>query len=83
MAKALTGDDTQERTLRQLLVVARARGEEVFDRAYGLVRMRRAGMYLDQHPEWRSLQAFFEAGFRPPTHQEAADSITLRFGTED
>ena len=83
MARTLTDEDAQERTLRQLLVVARARAEEVFDRAYGLVRITRAGVYLDQHPEWRSLQAFFEAGFRPPTHQEAADIIIRMFGEED
>ena len=45
--------------------------------------MKRAGVDLDQHPEWKSLQVFYEMGVRPPTHQEAADSITLRFGTED
>ena len=83
MAKALTGDDTQERTLRQLLFIAKARAEEVFDRAYGLVRMRRAGVDLDQHPDWKTLQAFFEAGVRPPTHQEAADIIIGIFWEED
>ena len=74
VARTLTDEDENGRTLRQLLSIARARGEEVFDRAYGLVRMRRAGVYLDQHPEWRSLQAFFEAGFRPPTHQRRRTS---------
>ena len=39
-------------------------------------------MDLDQHPEYRSLQSFFEAGVRPPTHQEAAD-IIARFGERD
>ena len=80
VARTLTDEDAQERTLRQLLVVAQARAEEVFDRVYGLVRMTRAGVDLDQHPDWKTLQAFFEAGFRPPTHQEAADIITPMFG---
>ena len=66
VARTLTEDDAQERTLCQLLVIARGRAEEVFDRAYGLVMITRAGVDLDQHPEWKSLQAFFEAGFRPP-----------------
>ena len=62
VARTLTDEDAQERTLRQTAgCIARARAEEVFDRAYGLVRITRAGVYLDQHPEWRSLQAFFEA----------------------
>ena len=39
--------------------IARARTEETFDRAYGLVRMKRAGVDLDQHPEWKSLQVFY------------------------
>ena len=38
---------------------------------------------LDQHPEYRSLQAFLEAGVRPPTHQEAADIISQMFGARD
>ena len=83
VARALTGDDAQERTLRQILSIAIGRAEEVFDRAYGLVRIQRAGVNLDQHPEYRSLQAFFEAGFRPPTHQEAADIISQMFGARD
>ena len=83
VARTLTNEDAQERTLRQLLVVARARAEEVFDRAYGLVRITRAGVDLDQHPEWRSLQAFYDLGVRPPTHQEAADIIIRMFGEED
>ena len=75
--------DENGRTLRQLLVVARARAEEVFDRVYGLVRMTRAGVDLDQHPEFRSLQAFYEMGVRPPTHQEEADIISQMFGARD
>ena len=83
VARTLTGDDAQERTLRQILFIARARAEEVFDRVYGLVRITKAGVDLDQHPEWKSLQAFYDLGVRPPTHQEAADIIIGLFGEED
>ena len=83
MVKALTDEDGQQRTLRQLLVIGRARGEEVFDRVYGLVRIRRAGVDLNRHPEYRSLQAFYELGVRPPTHHEAADIIIQMFGGRD
>ena len=83
VAKTLKDEDEHGRTLRQLLVIARTRAEEVFDQAYGLVRMERAGVDLDQHPEYRSLQAFFELGVRPPTHQEAAVVIIARFGERD
>ena len=55
-------------------------GRRVFDRAYGLARIRRAGVDIDQHPEYRSLQAFYELEVRPPTHQEAADIFTRLFG---
>ena len=47
------------------------------------MRMERAGVDLDQHPEWRSLQAFYDLGVRPPTHQEAADIIIGLFAEED
>ena len=72
MARTLTDDDGQERTMRQLL--PRGRGEEVFDRVYGVVRMRRAGLDLDQHPEWRSLEVFYELGVRPPNRRRQTSS---------
>ena len=40
-------------------------------------------MDLDQHPEFRSLQVFYEMGGKPPTHQETADIIIRMFGEED
>ena len=70
------------RTLGQALFIARGRASEVFDRAYAMARIRRAGVDLDQHPEFRSLQAFYELGVRPPTHQEAADVLVALFGEE-
>ena len=51
VARARRVMTSQERTLRQLLVIARAKAEEVFDRVYGVVRMRKAGVDLDQHPD--------------------------------
>ena len=37
---------------------------------------------VDRDHEFRSLQAFYESGFMPPTHQEAADIIIARFGEQ-
>ena len=52
---------------------------EAFDRAYGLARIEKAGINLEQHPELRSYQYFFELGIAPPTHEEMADHIIENF----
>ena len=82
VARTLVLEDGERMTLRQRLFMARARAEEVFDRVYGLARIRRAGVDLDEHPEWKYLQTFFDAGMLPPTHQEAADTIIGMFGRD-
>ena len=82
VARTLVLEDGERMTLRQLLFMAKARAEETFDRVYGLARIRRAGVDLDEHPEWKRLQAFFDAGMLPPTHQEAADIIIGMFGKD-
>ena len=82
VARTLVLEDGERMTLGQLLFMARARAQEVFDRTYGLARIRRAGVDLDEHPEWKCLQAFFDAGMLPPTHQEAADIIIGMFGRD-
>ena len=53
VARTLTGEEAGDRTMRQLLVLARGRTAEVFDRAYGLVRIGRAGVDLEVHGEFR------------------------------
>ena len=82
VARILTGEEAGDRTMRQILVLARGRAAEVFDRAYGLRRIRRAGVDMDAHGEFRYLQAFYELGVKPPTHAEAADIIIGMFGRE-
>ena len=47
---------------------------------YGLARIRDAGVDLDQHPEYRSHQTFFEMGLEPPDHAQMADFIIGAFG---
>ena len=80
VARTLTGEEVEDRTRR--MVLARGRAAEVFDRAYGLARIKRAGVDLDAHDEYRYLQAFYELGVKPPTHEEAADIIIGMFGSE-
>ena len=82
VARTLVLEDGERMTLGQLLFMARARAEEVFDRVYGLARIQRAGVDLAQHPDWKYLQAFFDAGMPPPTHREAADIIIGMFGRD-
>ena len=53
VARTLTGEKAGDRTMRQNLVLARGRAAEVFDRAYGLRRIRRAGVDMDAHGEFR------------------------------
>ena len=47
---------------------------------YALARIQDAGVDLDQHPEYRSRQTFFEMGLEPPDHAQMADFIIRAFG---
>lgn len=82
VARTLLLEGGEHMTLRQILFIARRRAEEVSDRTYGLARMRRPGVDLDRHPDWKSLHALYKMGVRPPTHQEEADIIIARFGEQ-
>ena len=53
VTRTLTGKEAEDRTMRQILALARGRASEVFDRAYGLVRTGRAGVDLEAHGEFR------------------------------
>ncbi len=48
---------------------------EMLDRKYNLYRMENHGINLDEHPEYRTYQTFYEMGIAPPTHEEMADII--------
>ena len=53
---------------------------EMLDRAYNRYRLERQGINLDDHPQYRSYQTFYEMGIAPPSHQEMADIIIERTG---
>ena len=59
------------------LTMAQLRGMpvEMLDRAYNLYRLEHHGINLDDHPQYRTYQTFYEMGIAPPTHQEMADTI--------
>ena len=54
-------------------------GGETFDRVYDRERILKQGISLEDHPEFRTYQTFFELGMAPPTHEEMADYIITTF----
>ena len=50
-------------------------GAYVLNRAYSTARIRTAGIDIDQHPEWKTKQTFYELGMRPMSLAEMADHI--------
>ena len=51
---------------------------EMLDRSYNLHRLRNQGIDLDQHPDFRTYQTFYEMGIAPPSHEEMADIIIAK-----
>ena len=70
------GSHLDEETKHQL-TMAQLRGMpvEMLDRAYNRYRLEHHGINLDDHPQYRTYQTFYEMGIAPPTHQEMADII--------
>ena len=48
---------------------------EMLDRAHNLYRLEHHGINLDDDPQYRTYQTFYEMGIAPPTHQEMADIV--------
>ena len=48
---------------------------EMLDKTYNLYRTENHGINLDNHPEYRSYQTFYEMGIAPPPHEHMADII--------
>ena len=69
------GSHLDEETKHQL-TMAQLRGMpvEMLDRAYNRYRLERH-INLDDNPQYRSYQTFYEMGIAPPSHQEMADII--------
>ena len=72
---------TQE-DLVNIFPLADARTSEAFDRIFGLARIRAAGVNIDQRPEYRSYQRYYDLGMPPPTHAQMADTIINTFGSQ-
>ena len=71
-----TGASLDEDT-KHRLTMAQLRGMpvEMLDRAYNLHRLEHHGINLDDHPDYRSYQTFYELGIAPPTHEEMAGIV--------
>ena len=48
---------------------------EMLDKTCNLDRIENQGVNMDDHPQYRSYQTFYELGIAPPTHQEMVDII--------
>ena len=44
-------------------------------------RLEHHGINLDDHPDYRRYQTFYELGIAPPTHQEMADIVIQAIAT--
>ena len=81
LIKYLKESATGRKPTSQQFQITLGRAQETFDRAHGKTKLKRAGVDLNEYPEFRTLQTFFELGLPPPTHAEAADYIISQFGT--
>ena len=50
----------------------------MLDKIYNRYRMENNGINLEEHPEYRTYQTFYDMGISPPTHQEMADIIIAK-----
>ena len=53
----------------------------MLDRAYNRYRLENHGINLEDYPEYRTYQTFYEMGIAPPTHQEMANIIIQAVAT--
>ena len=51
---------------------------EMLDRAYNRYRIENQDINLDDHPEYRTYQTFYEMGIPPPSHEEMTDIIIAK-----
>ena len=53
---------------------------EMLAKTYNLYRMENHGINLQDHPEYRTYQTFYEMGIAPPSHEQMADIIIATIG---
>ena len=74
-------DLSEERNHRLTMEQLQGIPVEMLDLKYNLYRMENQGINLEEHPEYRSYQAFHEMGvITPPTHEQMANIIIAKPG---
>ena len=63
-------DEVKHRTIMQQL---RGMPIEMLDKTYNRYRMENHGINLDDHPEYRTYQTFYQMGITPPSHKKMAE----------
>ena len=74
-APAGLDEQAKHRTIMQQL---QGMPTEMLDKIYNRYRMENNGINLEEHPEYRTYQTFYDMGISPPTHQEMADIIIAK-----
>ena len=78
---AAPADLSEDRKHRLTIGQLQGMPVEMLDRKYNLYRMENHGINLEEHPEYRSYQAFDEMGVvTPPTHEQMANIIIAKPG---
>ena len=69
-----------DKEAKHMTIMQQLRGmpTEMLDKTYNLYRTENHGINLDDRPEYRTYQTFYEIDIMPPTHEEMAD-IIIRF----
>ena len=65
-------EEAKHRTIMQQL---QGMPTEMLDKTYNRYRLENQGINLEEHPEYRTYQTFYEMGIAPPGHQQMADII--------
>ena len=71
-APAGVDEEAKHRTIMEQLT---GMPTEMLDKTYNLYRTENHGINLNNHPEYRSYQTFYEMGIGPPSHEHMADII--------
>ena len=68
-------EEAKHRTIMQQL---QGMPTEMLDKTYNRYRLEHHGISLDDHPEYRTYQTFYEMGIAPPSHEVMADIIIAK-----
>ena len=70
----------EEAKHRVIMEQLRVMPTEMLDNTYNLYRIENHGINLDDHPEYRTYQTFYEMGITQPRHEGMAGTIIAKLG---